>query len=655
MIRIGKIIFIETMIMDLAPVERPNRNVNDEHFDIPHGLENHGSPPTANVESYLGINAIHTIMKQKHKSSPSSSIPLRLTQSNLSVKPYFLHTSDRYPKTFLEMLDVLRKTEELCDVTIVVGSKKFSSHKVVLSACCPYFRAMFTREMAESRQKQVTIQDVDEKAMEQLIDFAYTAKIKIDESNVQTILPAACLLQLLEIQQACCEFLKKQLDPTNCLGIKSFADTHACTELLRIADLFTLHNFQDVIDSEEFLLLPVEELCELLTSDELNVISEEDVFSSVMKWVRYNISERRERLKEVLKYVRLPLLSAKFLVGVVSADLLIKYDESCRELVDEAKNYLLLPEQRLLMQGSRFKPRQPTKRGEVLFAVGGWCTGDAINSVERYDPQKNEWHMVCSMNKRRCGVGVAVLDELLYSVGGHDGSSYLNSVERYDPKTNQWSADVAPTSTCRTSVGVAVLDGYLFAVGGQDGVSCLNIVEQYDSKANCWSRIAPMSCRRLGVAVAVLDGYLYAIGGSDGTSPLASVEKFDPKTNQWISVRSMGTKRKHLGAAIFQGYIYAVGGRDDTTELSSAEKYDAKLNTWTPVVALNSRRSGVGLAVVNGVLIAVGGFDGTTYLKSIEVYDPQSNQWRLQTGMNYRRLGGGVGVVTLQQCDAMAW
>lgn len=35
------------------------------------------------------------------------------------------------------------------------------------------------------------------------------------------------------------------------------------------------------------------------------------------------------------------------------------------------------------------------------------------------------------MSKRRCGVGVSVLDDLLYAVGGHDGSSYLNSVERY--------------------------------------------------------------------------------------------------------------------------------------------------------------------------------------------------------------------------------
>lgn len=63
-------------------------------------------------------------------------------------------------------------------------------------------------------------------------------------------------------------------------------------------------------------------------------------------------------------------------------------------------------------------------------AVGGWCSGDAISSVERYDPQSNEWRMVAAMSKRRCGVGVAVLNNLLYAVGGHDGQSYLNSIER---------------------------------------------------------------------------------------------------------------------------------------------------------------------------------------------------------------------------------
>ena len=101
---------------------------------------------------------------------------------------------------------------------------------------------MFTGELAESRQTEVTIRDIDEHAMELLIDFCYTSYILVEETNVQTLLPAACLLQLQEIQDVCCEFLKRQLDPSNCLGIRAFADTHSCRELLRIADKFTQVN-----------------------------------------------------------------------------------------------------------------------------------------------------------------------------------------------------------------------------------------------------------------------------------------------------------------------------------------------------------------------------------------------------------------------------
>lgn len=142
--------------------------------------------------------------------------------------------------------------------------------RVILSACSPYFRAMFTGELAESRATEVTIRDVDEQAMEQLVDFCYTAHIVVEESNVQVLLrksvpprclehnivtlvwcfqallPAACLLQLAEIQDVCCEFLKRQLDCSNCLGIRAFADTHSCRELLRIADKFTQQNFPEV-------------------------------------------------------------------------------------------------------------------------------------------------------------------------------------------------------------------------------------------------------------------------------------------------------------------------------------------------------------------------------------------------------------------------
>lgn len=51
-------------------------------------------------------------------------------------------------------------------------------------------------------------------------------------------MPAASLLQLMDVRKNCCDFLQSQLHPTNCLGIRAFADVHACTELLQQANAY---------------------------------------------------------------------------------------------------------------------------------------------------------------------------------------------------------------------------------------------------------------------------------------------------------------------------------------------------------------------------------------------------------------------------------
>jgi kelch-like protein 20 len=101
------------------------------------------------------------------------------------------------PKMLLEQISVLRKTNELCDVVLNVGVSKIRAHKIILSASSPYFRAMFCSELAESKQQEIKIKDIDEYAMEILIDYCYTSKITVDEKSVQTVLPAACLLQVI--------------------------------------------------------------------------------------------------------------------------------------------------------------------------------------------------------------------------------------------------------------------------------------------------------------------------------------------------------------------------------------------------------------------------------------------------------------------------
>ena len=112
-----------------------------------------------------------------------------------------------------------------------------------------------------------------------------------------------------------------------------------------------------------------------------------------MKWISHKSEERKKHLTDLLNHVRLPLVTPYFLVNVVGTNRLIKSEETCRDLVDEAKNYLLLPEQRAKLEGPRTRPRNPIRYGEMIYSVGGWCSGDAIATVERYNAMKDEWEV----------------------------------------------------------------------------------------------------------------------------------------------------------------------------------------------------------------------------------------------------------------------
>ena len=59
---------------------------------------------------------------------------------------------------------------------------------------------------------------------------------------------------------ACCAFFKKLLHPSNCIGIRLFADAQSCIQLRDTARQFTEDNFLEVIKNQEFLLLPAAQL-----------------------------------------------------------------------------------------------------------------------------------------------------------------------------------------------------------------------------------------------------------------------------------------------------------------------------------------------------------------------------------------------------------
>ncbi|XP_020379528.1 kelch-like protein 18 [Rhincodon typus] len=545
------------------------------------------------------------------------------------------------------LMEEIRRQGKLCDVTLRVGDHKYTAHRIVLAASIPYFHAMFTNDMIECKQDEIVMQGMDPSALEALINFAYNGRLAIDQQNVQSLLIGASFLQLQNVKDVCCTFLRERLHPKNCLGVRQFAETMMCTVLYDASNSFIHQHFVEVSMSEEFLVLPFEEVFELVARDELNVKSEEQVFEAVLAWVRFDRENREEYLSQLLTRVRLPLCRPQFLTDRVQQDDLVRCCHKCRDLVDEAKDYHLMPERRPHLPSFKTRPRCCTSIAGLIYAVGGLnSAGDSLNVAEVFDPIANRWERCQEMTTSRSRVGVAMVNGLLYAIGGFDGQSRLNTVEVYNPETDKWTK-VASMNSKRSAMGTAVMDGHIYVCGGYDGISSLNSVECYSPEADKWVSVTPMSACRSAAGVTVFEGRIYVSGGHDGLQIFNTVECYNHHTTTWYPVPSMLNKRCRHGAASLGSQLYVCGGYDGSGFLSIVEVYNSSSDQWYPLVPMNTRRSRVSLVSSCGRLYAIGGYDGQYNLNSMEMYDVDTNRWTFMAPMVCHEGGVGVGCIPL--------
>ncbi|XP_074983604.1 kelch-like protein 8 isoform X2 [Caretta caretta] len=543
-------------------------------------------------ESMTPESAKHYQIKGKRQQQQKQQQDRSLNSDGEEI---FVFEANEAWKDFHSSLLHFYEAGELCDVTLKVGSKLISCHKLVLACVIPYFRAMFLSEMAEAKQTLIEIRDFDGDAIEDLVKFVYSSRLTLTVDNVQPLLYAACILQVELVAKACCEYMKLHFHPSNCLAVRAFAESHNRIDLMDMADRYACEHFTEVVECEDF--------------------------------------------------VRLPLLPICFLMGVVAKEEIIKQNLKCRDLLDEARNYHLHLSSRAVPDfeySIRTTPRNET--AGVLFCVGGrGGSGDPFRSIECYSINKNNWFFGPEMNSRRRHVGVISVGGKVYAVGGHDGNEHLGSMEMFDPVANKWMMK-ASMNTKRRGIALASLGGPIYAIGGLDDNTCFSDVERYDIESDRWSGVASMNTPRGGVGSVALVNYVYAVGGNDGVASLSSVERYNPHLDKWIEVKEMGQRRAGNGVSELHGCLYVVGGFDDNSPLSSVERFDPRSNKWEYVAELTTPRGGVGIATLMGKIFAVGGHNGNAYLNTVEAFDPEMNRWELVGSVSHCRAGAGVAV-----------
>ncbi|XP_049821815.1 protein abrupt isoform X2 [Aethina tumida] len=111
--------------------------------------------------------------------SPDQQYSLRWNDFHSSILSSFRH---------------LRDEEDFVDVTLACDGCSFTAHKVVLSACSPYFRRLLKANPCQ--HPIVILRDVQQKDMESLLRFMYNGEVHIGQEHLTDFLKTAQMLQV---------------------------------------------------------------------------------------------------------------------------------------------------------------------------------------------------------------------------------------------------------------------------------------------------------------------------------------------------------------------------------------------------------------------------------------------------------------------------
>ena len=541
----------------------------------------------------------------------------------------------KYYEKLFERLNALRKQETFCDVTVAVKGKEFKAHKVVLAAASPFFLSLWESHMLESNEQliEIKLEEATASVMEEVLQYIYTGNVSVTEESCNDLVATADYLLLPGLKSLACDFLKKKLAIDNCVFTYYFADRYHCAELKELSCWEINLNFTAVMKTGDFLNLDMNQVMEWVSSDDIKVSYEEEVFDGIVKWVSYNKSERESCFFDLLRQVRLNCVSQDFLQSKLVKEELVTKNDACLNFV---LNSIVATHE------SHFKPPRKCLKHYVegVFVCGG-------KMALCYCPDDNKWYWISSMAYEHQNHAVIQYKDKVYIFSKQNVHSIESHVvEYYVPLSNCWGS-IQFNSTDfdyeEQFSSVSSLSGCssLFALTNSTEIP-ENTIFTYNPAENSWEIKGSTSSRnRWGACAVAVGNHLYIIGGSNCSdtvpSGITKVERFDPREERLEEVASLNEGRHDAFGAAMNDKIYVAGGiqkNDQTlTLLSTCEVYDLSTNEWHLMADLCIPRHSASMVCFKGALYVFGGLKNTrSYLQtrelSVEVFNSETKQWK---------------------------
>ena len=227
------------------------------------------------------ISLIPLFFFRKESIMPSNNYHVGDIQTDINrvkQEQTYLFVDKNFQESIIEYFQFLRREGILCDVTLRIGTHKFSCHRNVLGVASPYFRSLFIDSESGRFIKNVDLpQEIDRSTMEALLGYMYGGRIFINVENAIDIFKGASFFKLQSLLEECSYVLVKFLTPDNCLRVRGVSLVHGQEKLYQRCQRFLCEHFVKVANSVQFLELSQEELEKMLSNNDIYVSSEQQV------------------------------------------------------------------------------------------------------------------------------------------------------------------------------------------------------------------------------------------------------------------------------------------------------------------------------------------------------------------------------------------
>ena len=326
--------------------------------------------------------------------------------------------------------------------------------------------------------------------------------------------------------------------------------------------------FNLLIENNKHLNLSFDSIVKILANPGLNLSSEMDVFNAADTWVKHNPECRSKFAFELIKLVRLHLLSKSDMDSISKTQSCfykcsksIEYIKST--LSDRNANSLSKPyKNRFYTQDNFFMTTDKQRNFNFLYKVFQ-LKGD--NATKVVDFSEKSWRRVLK---------TLFFNETFYFLTKTKLISYSSLTKAW--KTLRYdSFEILNINACSLIGKIYIFGGYglhytcrNLDFGANSNYSYCGV---FNPKSYTLKKATYLSEDRIHAACAVYRGRIVVSGGSDESKTLKTVEKFDHGKNKWSKMPSMVKGRRHHASIAIRNKLYMIGGSSKNCEVFDYE------------------------------------------------------------------------------------